>query len=87
MPPLLIEGFPWAAATVKMTGTVTEGVAADAKIITLALYVPAAKPTAEAVTFTAPELVPLPGVTPSQLVVETASHWRVPPPAFVTVIV
>jgi hypothetical protein len=86
MPPLLIEGFPWAGVTVKITGIVTEGFEADARIITLALNVPADMPAAEAVTFTAPEFVPLAGVTLSQLAVETASHWRLPPPAFVTVI-
>jgi hypothetical protein len=86
MPPLLIEGFPWAGVTVKMTGIVTDGFEADARIITLALYVPADMPAAEAVTFTAPEFVPLPGVTLSQLAVATASHWREPPPVFVTAI-
>jgi hypothetical protein len=85
MPPLLIEGFPWATVTVKMTGIVTEGFEADARIITLALYVPADIPAAEAVTFTAPEFVPLIGATLSQLAVATTSHWRFPPAVFVTV--
>jgi hypothetical protein len=81
-----MEGFLWAGVTVKMTGIVTDGFAADARIITLALYVPADIPAAEAVTLTAPEFIPLAGVTLSQLAVETASHWRLPPPAFVTAI-
>jgi hypothetical protein len=81
-----MEGFPWAGVTVKMTGIVTDGFEADARIITLALYVPADIPADEAVTLTAPEFVPLVGVTLSQLAVETASHWRLPPPAFVTAI-
>jgi hypothetical protein len=86
MPPLVIEGLPCAVITVKVTGIVTDGFAADARIITLALYVPADMPAADAVTFTAPEFVPLAGVTLSQLAVAMASHWRLPPPAFVTAI-
>jgi hypothetical protein len=84
IPPLLIEGFPRAGVTVKMTGIVTGAFEADARIVTLALYVPADMPAAEAATFTAPEFVPLPGVTLSQAAVETAFHWRFPPPPFVT---
>ena len=87
IPPLPIEGFFWAGVTVKMTGMVTGEFEAEARIVTLALYVPADMPAADAVTFTAPEFVPLPGVTLSQLAVAAASHWRVPPPPFVTTMI
>jgi hypothetical protein len=69
-----------------MTGILNGAFEADARIVTLALYRPADMPAADAVTLTPPEFVPLPGVTLSQVAVETASHWRLPPPPFVTAI-
>jgi hypothetical protein len=50
--------------------------AADSRIVTVALYVPAGIPAADAVTLTVPVFVPLPGVTLSQDAVGDATHWR-----------
>ena len=71
-------GSPCVAVTVKITDILTEGFVADARIITLAVYVPVFIPAAEAVTFTVPEFVPLDGVTLSQFAVAIAFHEDFP---------
>ena len=74
-----IAGGTGAVATVSVTGTVTDE-APEACMVTVLLYVPAAKLPLVTVNVTAPFPVPEDGLTANQAAFSVVDHVNVPPP-------